>query len=376
MQRLLALVLMLTFAVSTLAGAEPFSAAGRGMTEEAAVTSALNNALDLAVKQILDEETVKNNKQKIAQALKGKTRKLTRVIQKGEPEFTGAGYEINLTAEVNLKALEKEIDALGLMQDTMGNPRIMVLYNPNLPQGATLGSTRADLEAFFDNSYGAIVEVLADKGFDVIDKASAHQFSVQVAETHEMDLDTNKAALYGLRYQADLVLYYQTVGIGRQGYWHYTGGAAKMFLRAQLINPSTSRVIASKDVESGAYAGTLQEALYRAAKDVGHKVANVMIESIKKSWKREKSGAGTFMVVLDGVAEVDETSAFKDALKAIPGLENIRERESGGGKTTFEIKSGGSADAVKSAVNKVGKQLGWSLKLIRSEGSRSTWKRQ
>lgn len=149
-----------------------------------------------------------------------------------------------------------------------------------------------------------------------------------------------------------------------------------MFLRAQLINPSTSRVIASKDVESGAYAGTLQEALYRAAKDVGHKVANVMIESIKKSWKREKSGAGTFIVVLDGVAEVDETSAFKDALKAIPGLENIRERESGGGKTTFEIKSGGSADAVKSAVNKVGKQLGWSLKLIRSEGSRSTWKRQ
>lgn len=376
MQRLLALVLMLVLAMTGLAVAEPFSATGRGTTEEAAITQALNNALDLAVKQVLDEETVKNNKQKIAQTLKGKTRKLARVLQKGEPEFTGAGYEINLTAEINLKALEKEIDALGLMQDTMGNPRIMVLYNPNLPQGATLGSTRADLEAFFDNSYGAIVEVLADKGFDVIDKASAHQFSVQVAETHEMDLDTNKAALYGLRYQADLVLYYQTVGIGRQGYWHYSGGAAKMFLRAQLINPSTSRVIASKDVESGSHAGTLQEALYRAAKDVGHKVANVMIESIKKSWKREKSGAGTFIVVLDGVAEVDETTAFKDALKAVPGLENIRERESGGGKTTFEIKSGGSADAVKSAVNKVGKQLGWSLKLIRSEGSRSTWKRQ
>lgn len=376
MQRLLALVLVLTLAMTGLAVAEPFSATGRGTTEEAAITQALNNTLDLAVKQILDEETVKNNKQKITQALKGKTRKLARVLQKGEPEFTGAGYEINLTAEINLKALEKEIDALGLMQDTMGNPRIMVLYNPNLPQGATLGSTRADLEAFFDNSYGAIVEVLADKGFDVIDKASAHQFSVQVAETHEMDLDTNKAALYGLRYQADLVLYYQTVGIGRQGYWHYSGGAAKMFLRAQLINPSTSRVIASKDVESGSYAGTLQEALYRAAKDVGHKVANVMIESIKKSWKREKSGAGTFIVVLDGVADVDETTAFKDALKAVPGLENIRERESGGGKTTFEIKSGGSADAVKSAVNKVGKQLGWSLKLIRSEGSRSTWKRQ
>jgi len=376
MKRIIILVLTALLALSSLAGADQFTATGRGMSEDAAVVSGLNSAIDMALKQILDEDTVKKNKQKIAGALKGKTRKLARLVQKGEPEFTGAGYELQLTADVNLKALENEINALGLMQDAMGNPRIMVLYNPNLPQGATLGSTRADLEAFFDNSYGAIVEVLTDKGFDVIDKASAQQFSVQVAETHEMDLDTNKAALYGLKYHADLVLYYQTVGVGRQGYWHYTGGAAKIFLRAQLINPSTSRVVASKDVESSSHAGTLQEALYRSAKDVGHKISNVMIDSIKKSWKREKSGAGTFIIVLDGVAEVDDVASFKDALKAVPGMENIRERESGGGKTTLEIKSGSSSEAVKSVINKTGKQLGWTLKLIRSEGARSTWKRQ
>lgn len=376
MKRIIILAVTLLLALCSFALADQFTATGRGMSEDAAVASGLNNAIDMAVKQILDEETVKKNKQKIASALKGKTRKLARLVQKGEPEFTGAGYELQVTAEVNLKNLENEINALGLMQDAMGNPRIMVLYNPNLPQGATLGSTRADLEAFFDNSYGAIVEVLADKGFDVIDKASAQKFSVQVAETHEMELDTNKAALYGLKYHADLVLYYQTVGIGREGYWQYTGGAAKIFLRAQLINPSTSRVVASKDVESSSHAGTLQEALYRSAKDVGHKISNVMIDSIKKSWKREKSGAGTFIIVLDGVAEIDDVSSFKEALKAVPGMENIRERESGGGKTTFEIKSGSSADAVKSAINKTGKQLGWTLKLIRSEGARSTWKRQ
>lgn len=376
MQRILAFVLLMILACTGLAFADQFSATGRGPSEEAAVIKGLNNAIDLAVKQILDDETVTNNKQKIAGALKGKTRKLARVVQKSDAEFTGAGYEVQLTAEVNLKALENEINALGLMQDAMGNPRIMVLYNPNLPQGAKLGTTRADLEAFFDNSYGAIVDVLVEKGFDVIDKTSAQRFSIQVAETHEMDIDTNRAAAYGLKYNADLVLYYQTVGIGREGYWHYSGGAAKIFLRAQLINPTTSRIIASKDVESGSYAGTLQEALYRSAKDVGHKISLVMIDSIKRNWKREKSGAGTFIIVLDGVSEVDEITSFKDALKRISGMEKIRERESGGGKTTLEIKSGSSADAVKSAVNTVGKQLGWSLKLVRSEGSRSTWKRQ
>lgn len=376
MYRILAITLLTLITLTGLCFGEKFSVTGRGTSEDAAINNGLSKALDLAVKQILDDDTAAKHKQKINAALKGKTKKLAKVTEKGEPEFTGAGYDIQMTADVNLKVLEHEIGVLGILQDAMGNPRIMVLYNPNLPQGATLGSTRADLEGFFDNSYGAIVDVLTEKGFDVIDKTSAQKFSIQVAETHEIDIDTNKAAAYGLKYNADLVLYYQTVGIGREGYWQYSGSAAKIFLRAQLINPTTSRIIASKDVESGSYAGTIQEALYRAAKDVGHKISAVMVESIKKNWKREKAGAGTFIIVLDGVSEVDEISSFKDALKSLPGMENIRERESGGGKTTFEIKSGSSADAVKSAINKTGKQLGWSLKLIRSEGSRSTWKRQ
>ncbi len=373
MYRLITLLLFLTVILCSAASADQFSATGRGSSEDAAVASGLNNAVNLAVRQLLDDETIAKNRQKIASALKGKTQKLTRVVQQGEPEFTGAGYELQLTADVNMKALEQEINALGLLQDAMGNPRIMVLYNPNLPQGATLGQTRRDLEGFFDNSYGAIVEVLTDKGFDVIDRASAQQFAIQVAETHEMDLDTNKAARYGLKYHADLVLYYQTVGIGREG---HHAGSAKIFLRAQLINPTTSRVVASKDAESASQAGTIQEALYHAAKDVGRKIGQVMVESIKTSWKRERSGAGSYIVVLDGVSDVDEVNSFKSALQATPGLENIRERESGGGKTTIEIRSGKSGDEVKSAVNKVGKQLGWSLRLVRSEGSRSTWKRQ
>lgn len=376
MKGIIALALALTFSFCSLAIADQFTATGRGTTEEAAITNGLNKAIDLAVRQILDDDTANKNKQKIAAALKGKTRKLARVVQKGDAEFTGAGYDIQVVADVNVKALENEINSLGLMQEAMGNPRIMVLYNPNLPQGAKLGSSRADLEAFFDNSYGSIVDLLVEKGFDVIDKTSAQKFSIQVAETHQIDIDTNKAAAYGLKYNADLVLYYQTVGIGREGHWAYSGSAAKIFLRAQLINPTTSRILASKDVESGSYAGTIQEALYRAAKDVGQKISVVMIDSIKKNWKREKSGAGTFIIVLDGVSDIDEINSFKEGLKATPGLENTRERESGGGKTTFEIKSGSSADTVKSAVNRVGKQLGWALNLVRSEGARSTWKRQ
>jgi hypothetical protein len=376
MQKILTLLSAMLIAVffSSAALADSFKATGRGKSEEAALAAAVNNAIDLAVKQVLDDGTYKKNKKKIDSALKGKSKKL--VIskqQEGDIEFTGAGYEAVVSAEVNMKALENEINALGLLQEAMGNPRIMILYNPKLPQGGTLGLNRQDLEAFFDNSYGSMVDVFVERGFDVIDKKSSEQFAVQVADTHEIDVDVNKAAAYGLKYHADLIVYYQTVGIGRQG---YSGGGAKMFLRAQLINPTTSRIISSKDVESQAYAGSLQEALYRAAKDVGQKISVTMIDSIKKNWKKEKSGGGTFIVVLDGVEEAEEIAVFRDRLKSQPGMDNTRDRESGGGKTTIEIKSGGSADDIKNAVLKTARDLGWKLKLVRAEGSRSSWKRQ
>jgi len=376
MHRIMTLLAALLIAVfiASAALADTFKATGRGKSEEASVAAAVNNAIDLGVRQLLDDGTYKKNKKKIDGALKGKSKKL--VIRKqveGDIEFTGAGYEAQVSADINMKALENEINALGLMQEAMGNPRIMILYNPKLPQGGTLGLTRHNLEAFFDNSYGSMVDVFVERGFDVIDKKSSEQFAIQVADTHEIDVDVNKAAAYGMKYHADLIVYYQTVGIGRQG---YSGGGAKMFLRAQLINPTTSRIISSKDVESQAFAGSLQEALYRAAKDVGQKISVTMIDSIKKNWKREKSGGGTFIVIIDGVDDVEEIVAFRDKLKSLPEMDNTRDRESGGGKTTIEIKFGGSADDVKSAVLKTARELGWKLKLVRSEGSRSTWKRQ
>ena len=357
----------------TTAGAEVFKSSGRGKSEEAAVSSAVANAVDQAVRQLIDDGTYKKYKSKIAGALKGKNKKLvSRYEQEGDVEFTGSGYEAQIAADVNMKAVENEINSLGLMQEAMGNPRIMILYNPKLPQGGVLGLTRADLEGFFDNSYGSMVDVFVERGFDVIDKKAAEQFSVQVADTHEIDVDVNKAAAYGLKYHADLIVYYQTVGIGKEG---STGGGAKMFLRAQLINPTTGRIVSSKDVESQAFGGSIQEALYRAAKDVGIKISNVMIDSVKKNWKKEKSGGGTFIIVLDGVDDAEEITSFRDMIKGYPGMDNTRDRESGGGKTTIEMKFAGTADDVKKAILKAGNELGWKLKLIRAEGSRSTWRR-
>jgi hypothetical protein len=175
-----------------------------------------------------------------------------------------------------------------------------------------------------------------------------------------------------LKNHAELILYYQAVGIGTEG---DSRSAAKLFIRTELINATTSRIIASKKVDASSGASTIQEALLRSADEAGKKVAAVTIEAIKKSWKREKTMGSTYIFVMDGVDDVEEITGFRDKMKSIPEMDSIRERESGGGKTTFEVKYSGSNDEVKSFVQKAAKDLGWKLKLVRSEGNRSTWKK-
>jgi hypothetical protein len=357
---------------TTTLWAAPINVTGKGKSEEAALANAKVKAVEQAILQIVDEASYKKYKSKIQATVKGKSY-VTSAKEPSDAEFTGAGYEVAAVVDVDMKALEADISGLGILQESMGNPRIMVLYNPKLPQGGKLGATSKDLEAFFDNSYGSIVDVLADKGFDVIDKGTAEKFSLQVAETHEMDIDINKAAAFGLKNHAELILYYQAVGIGVEGDSH---SAAKLFIRTELINTTTSRIIASKKVDASSGASTIQEALLRSADEAGKKVAAVTIEAIKKSWKREKTMGSTYIFVMDGVDDAEEISSFRDKMKTIPEMDGIRERESGGGKTTYEVKYSGSNDEVKSFIQKAAKDLGWKLKLIRSEGNRSTWKKQ
>lgn len=345
---------------------------GKGKSEEAALANAKVKAVEQAILQIVDEASYKKYKSKIQATIKGK-KYVRSAKEASEAEFTGAGYELAAIVEVDMKALEADISGLGILQESMGNPRIMVLYNPRLPQGGKIGATARDLEAFFDNSYGSIVDVLADKGFDVIDKRTAEKFSMQIAETHDMDIDINKAAAFGLKNHAELILYYQAVGVGVEDDFR---SAAKLFIRTELINTTTSRIIASKKVDASAGASTIQEALMKSADDAGKKVAAVTIEAIKKSWKREKTMGSTYIFVMDGVDDAEEITGFREKIKSYPDMDGIRERESGGGKTTFEVKYSGNNDDVKSLVQKAAKDLGWKLKLIRSEGNRSTWKKQ
>ncbi len=59
MKRIIILAVSILLALCSFAVADQFTATGRGMSEDAAVASGLNNAIDMAVKQILTKRRSK-----------------------------------------------------------------------------------------------------------------------------------------------------------------------------------------------------------------------------------------------------------------------------------------------------------------------------
>ena len=66
---------------------------------------------------------------------------------------------------------------------------------------------------------------------------------------------------------------------------------------------------------------------------------------------------------------------FTSMFEKFPMVNDAKEVESGGGKTTFEATYKGKRDQLDRDVIRATKELGWKVKKIRTEGARSTWKK-
>lgn len=147
---------------------------------------------------------------------------------------------------------------------------------------------------FVEEIYNGIVESLTDKQFRVVDRQAAVRFAEQVSDTHDIDLDVNRAAAFGLKYQAEYTLYFNVIGDLTES---ATAKGARLRIKGQLIDNTRSQVITNKIVESAATAQTHDLALERAAREGGKQVVNPMLETIKVAWtdmqlKGKKQPAG------------------------------------------------------------------------------------
>ena len=206
----------------------------------------------------------------------------------------------------------------------------------------------------------------------VVDKSSAEKFAQQVSTTHGIDVDLNQTATFGLRFNAEYTLLYSVNGEIKEG---AVGKAVKLRIKTQLIDNTRSQVVTNKVIEQSNSGQLLETILEKAAREGGRKIINPMIEVIEKSWMDMQMNGSLYTIIVNGIDNGEEIAKFTGILEKLPLVTNAREVESGGGKTTFEATYKGKRDQLDRDILRAAKELEWTLKKVRAEGARSTWKR-
>lgn len=368
MKRIILLMLGIILMTGSWAVAATVTATGEGPGKDAALATAMRRAVEQGVGTFVKSDTTVIDSALVDDKILSHSKGYVTSYKILKEEKTADGVSITISATVDNKLLKGDIDALTILRKNpvVGNPRILVAFS-----NKSKDKIFRDKE-FTEEVYNGIVESLTDKQFRVVDKAAAERFSMQQAETHEIDVDLNKAAAYGLKYQAEYTLFYNISGVVREG---AIGKSVLLNVKTQLIDNTRTQVITSKKVEQSGMGQTVEQALEKAGREGGKKIVNPMIDVLQKHWMDMQQNGALYTIVIDGVDDPEQIAQFTEMFEKFPLASGAREVESGGGKTTFEASYKGKRDQLDRDVIRAAKELGWSMRKIRAEGARSTWKK-
>jgi hypothetical protein len=343
-------------------------ATGDGPGKEQALATAMRRAVEQGVGTFIKSSTTVIDAQLVDDKILSHSHGYVtsyKIIKQGKTED---GLSVTINAAIDSKMLKDDIDALTILRTSAGNPRILVAFSKK-GEGAKIFKDKD----FIEEIYNGIVESLTDKQFRVVDKSAAEKFSQQVAQTHEIDVELNQAASFGLKYNAEYTLLYSVGGEVQEGAVNI---GVKLRIKTQLIDNTRCQVVTSKMIEQTGSGQSMESALEKAARDGGKKIVNPMIAVIQKNWMDAQQNGQLYTVVIDGVDDPVEIGKFTEMIEKFPLVNNAKEVESGGGKTTFEAAYKGKRDQLDRDVIRASKELGWTMKKVRAEGARSTWKKQ
>lgn len=219
--------------------------------------------------------------------------------------------------------------------------------------------------------YEGIVEQLSDTGYRIVDKSSAEQCSLQIAATHDIDPHLNKAASFGLKFFAEYTVYFKTSTITKD---RDDSKGALVKVNAKIVDNTSCQIVAAKTAEASSSGFTVEDAIDKAGRSAGKKLASNLATAMEKNIATPGGGSRIYTIIIERKDGDSNLLPLLTRLEASSGVTAARESEAGGGKATFEVVYKGKRDQLDREVLRIARELGWKLNKIRSEGNRSTWK--
>jgi hypothetical protein len=358
------LILLLSFNIAQAAGTEE-TATGFGPNKREALMAAQRTAVEKGVGVLVDSRSLSENmvlvEDKIYTKARGYVNTFTVI---SERRLTDGNWEVVIKCDVADEKIKHSLKALGILRDKMGNPRIMVVYDPESSDGLSRP------QSVGSEAYDGIVEHLTEREFPVVARQELDlSILKESGSSNNSYAKTGKLVKLGLSKKAEYILVYRIESAGEES----TGIFKKrwVMLSAKIINTSSGQILANQSKKViGVDKDSSDFALRKAGRKAGKLAAKFLENKLVKRWQGDSVSGRVVVLEVVNIEDFSVLVEFKAQLKHTYGVRNIFQRNSNSNKAEYEITYVGDIDTLKENAHTILKKIGVKPKSLISDGDK------
>ena len=324
--------------------------------KDRAVRDALAKAVEQAVGTMVLAETRVQNFQLLSDEIYTKTDGFVQnykiINEKAEKNV----YEVTIQATVSTGSIKDKLDALGLLINQVGKPRVMILIaEQNIGKQHYYywwGHHRGE-QADLTIAENTIMDRFREKGFELVDH-NAQSKDIKVAPAYRVaELNDRAAITLGKQADAEVVIVGKALAksIGLVAGTAMKSVQANISLRA--IQTDNGSVLSSGAEHAAAVHIDEVTGGVEALKRASAKMAEKMMDDIIKNFQKRVGATTLVQIIINGLSGHEDLRKFKDMLKGqVRGVEGIHERSFSGNVAKMDVDVKGSARSLSEEISR------------------------
>ena len=295
-----------------------------------ALTNAFRQAVEQGVGVLIQSNTIVQNFQLISDNIYSKSQgyvKHYEIIDEGQRSDSNS-YFVTIRATVNMAEIGTDLRSLGILEDMVGNPKIMSLI-----QEVSMTSEGRVLVEDASSSI-ALEEELNKKNFELVDRAQVNKIRAQ--EMQRMgaffmdDLFDDPDAIARIAQAAqEYGAQYLLMGNGLIESMPRSGGMFRAIatFKCKIVNASTAEKVALTQVAESGAGPNRSAADMSAGRRAGEVAAPSIIGQVIQDWSKSANEGVQYVIKLYGVTSYGRQGRkFMKAVRSIAGVTSCDKR--------------------------------------------------
>ncbi len=337
---------------------------GYGQTYDDALLDAKRTAVSVVMGQYVDSKTLVQNFALLSDRILTSSSGYVKSYEVLEEGQVGGSYRLRIRAEVASTTIRDNIDAIAVLQAHQGNPRFVVVPDPNPLADYFRPNNEAVLE-----SQRAIESYLAQRQMNVVQAPMGYSGGA-VSGSADMLRDLSQ---YAAGLGAEYAVYFSVKGTAKGK--SRTFKTATTIVNVTIVNTGTYRIYAQEDGRAEAGDDTaISFAYQKSAREAATKATADALDKVLADWSRTGTTAGSaYSLIIEGV-NGEDLVAFEGALDHSGAVKQVTRRSYSDNEAFLEVTVDGSIQELGAAVGIALEEQEFDWALVAFDGTTLTYR--